>query len=129
MTKHGKGKIIFFLLIFTLAVIGGIVIQEYDNRYRNFFIEKEQIGEVVSEDTITDSASTEETSGDKVYVNINTDNAQELMQLDGIGETMAKRIITYRKEHGDFEVVEDLMRVSGIGTKKFDNIKENIYVQ
>lgn len=129
MTKHGKGKIIFFLLIFALAVIGGIVIQEYDNRYRNFFIEKEQIGEVVSEDTIPDSSSTEETYKDKVRVNINTDNVQELIQLDGIGETMAKRIITYRKEHGDFEVVEDLMRVSGIGTKKFDNIKDNIYVQ
>ena len=55
-------------------------------------------------------------------VNINTARREELMRLPGIGETMAERILAYRKEHGPFTSVEDLMNVKGIGKKKFARI-------
>ena len=61
-------------------------------------------------------------------ININTNNIYELDTLVGIGEKTAQKIIDYRKENGDFEVIEDVMRVSGIGKKKFEAIKDFIYV-
>lgn len=48
-------------------------------------------------------------------VDLNTAGLEELMTLPGIGETRARAILAYREEHGPFQYVEDLIRVSGIG--------------
>lgn len=60
-------------------------------------------------------------------VNINTASLEEILSLSGIGESKAKAIIEYRKEN-KFNVIEDIMKVSGIGQSVFDKIKENITV-
>ena len=60
-------------------------------------------------------------------ININTADEVELMMLKGIGEAKAKAIIEYR-EAQSFETIEDLMKVSGIGEKTFENIKDRITV-
>lgn len=62
-------------------------------------------------------------------IDINTASAQELDLLPGIGETLAKRIIEYRTEHGGFKSVDEIMKVSGIGSVKFEKIKKYITVQ
>lgn len=62
-------------------------------------------------------------------ININTADVQQLTLLPGIGETMAKRIIDYRTENGGFSTIEDLMKVSGIGEKKFEQMKPYIKVE
>ena len=59
-------------------------------------------------------------------ININLANAEELMQLDGIGEKRAKDIIAYRRKNGKFQRIEDIMNVSGIEKKTFEKIKEYI---
>lgn len=61
-------------------------------------------------------------------VNINTADSATLQTLDGVGESTAQRIIDDRKENGPFATPEDLMRVSGIGEKKFEALKDSIYV-
>jgi comEA protein len=56
-------------------------------------------------------------------ININTATKNELTKLPGLGETLAGRVILYRKENGPFQKLEDLMNVRGIGEKKFERIK------
>lgn len=62
-------------------------------------------------------------------VNINNAGMTELNSLPGIGEVLANRIIEYRSEKGDFKSVEELKNVSGIGDKKFSEIKDKITVK
>lgn len=61
-------------------------------------------------------------------VNINTATVSDLQTLDGIGETKAAAIIEYREKNGPFKAVEDIMKVSGIGQKTFEKIKDKIEV-
>lgn len=61
-------------------------------------------------------------------VNINTASAEELDALEGIGESTAQKIIADREANGPFTTIEDLMRVSGIGEKKFEALKDRITV-
>ncbi len=62
-------------------------------------------------------------------ININKASAEELMQLKGIGEEYAKRIVEYREQQGMFKVPEDIMKVNGIGPKTFESIKDQITVE
>ncbi len=56
---------------------------------------------------------------------INTATKEEWLQIKGIGEKKAERIITYRKEHGKFKSVEELKNVKGIGDKIIEIIKQH----
>lgn len=75
--------------------------------------------------TLASSSSASESSG---LVNINTATAEELETLPGVGESTAKTIVQDREEHGAFSSKEDLMRVSGIGEKKYAKLEANICV-
>lgn len=61
-------------------------------------------------------------------ININTASASELQRLPGIGPALAARIIEYREAWGPFSTIEDIMEVSGIGPRKFEDIKDLIKV-
>lgn len=62
-------------------------------------------------------------------VNINTADAKELCGLPGIGEVLALRIIEYREKNGDFQSIEEIMAVKGIGAGKYDAIREYIKIK
>lgn len=64
----------------------------------------------------------------QLLVNINTATVQELCSLPGIGETIAVRIIDYRTAHGLFNNTDEIMNVSGIGAKKYEELKSYIAV-
>ena len=61
-------------------------------------------------------------------VNINTATEEELDALPGVGPSTAQAIIKEREANGSFDAPEDLMRVSGIGEKKFEKLKDSIIV-
>ena len=48
-------------------------------------------------------------------VDINRADSVSLLNLPGIGPSLAGRILAYRKRHGPFERVEQLVKVRGIG--------------
>ena len=70
----------------------------------------------------------EEVVPPEVTVNINTASAEDLAVLPGIGNELALRILEYRSQHGNFEKIEDIMKVNGIGEGKFSDIRDQITV-
>lgn len=61
-------------------------------------------------------------------VNINIASVEELDSLPGVGEATAQAIVDDRDANGAFASIEDLMRVSGIGEKKFEKLRDFICV-
>ena len=64
----------------------------------------------------------------KEKVNLNQATVKELELLPGIGPVLAKRIISLREGKGGFETPEELLEVSGIGSRKLEEIKEWIVI-
>jgi competence protein ComEA len=62
-------------------------------------------------------------------VNINTATANQLMQIKGIGEVLAQRIIDFRTTNGNFKALEELMLIKGIGEATFEKIKPYVSLQ
>jgi competence protein ComEA len=61
-------------------------------------------------------------------IDINTAEANLLMDLPGIGQELADRIIAYRTENGPFATIEDLTKVQGIGDKRIEQLRPLITV-
>lgn len=59
-------------------------------------------------------------------ISINNSSKEQLMTLQGIGESKANDIIKYREENGPFNSIEDIKNVPGIGDNLFAQIKEDI---
>jgi competence protein ComEA len=59
-------------------------------------------------------------------VSLGTATAGQLAALDGIGPTLAKRIVEYRRAHGGFHSIDELNQVEGIGDKRFAALKESV---
>ncbi|MDY6971576.1 MAG: helix-hairpin-helix domain-containing protein [Thermodesulfobacteriota bacterium] len=62
-------------------------------------------------------------------INLNKASVDELMQLEGIGEKLAQRIVEYRESQGPFEQIEDVAKVQGIGSKVLESNKDRIAVE
>lgn len=90
--------------------------------------------EIISEYIISATGNTESEGSSsnnlkgENKVNINTATQNELDQLPGIGPSIAQRIIEYREEKGNFQKIEDVQNVKGIGDAKYEEIKDSITV-
>ncbi len=61
-------------------------------------------------------------------ININTAGDRDLLKLPGCGSSTVKNIIGYRNKYGQFKKIDDLLKVKGIGLKKFEKLKKLITV-
>jgi len=61
-------------------------------------------------------------------VNINTADMEQLMQLPGVGEGTARKIIDYRKSNGQFKTLDQLKLIPGIGEKKYKKMEDMLTI-
>lgn len=69
------------------------------------------------------------TSTQTTTINLNTADEAQLMTIPGIGPAKATSIIAYRQEQGQFTTIEDIKKISGIGDKTFEKLKDYISVK
>lgn len=62
-------------------------------------------------------------------IDLNTATAEVLDTLDGIGPTLAARIVEFRATHGPFRSVEDVMLVRGIGPRTLEGFAHRVTVE
>lgn len=122
------------LIVLTLLVTSAYFIVNYDRDDKPIITGEYdalwETGTALTE--ITAEPMSEKSDDDRkeyVFLDINEATEEELMLLDGIGESLAVRITAYRKASGGFDNIEEIMNVSGIGEMTFSAIRDHIYVQ
>lgn len=81
-----------------------------------------------SEPAVKAASSTGGASSSSGKININTADVEALKKINGIGDSKAKSIISYRETNGNFSSIEDLKNVDGIGEKMFEKMKDMVEV-
>ncbi len=76
----------------------------------------------------TDTQPEKESRAEEL-VDINAAGAEELMTLNGIGETRAAAIIKFREQNGPFVSIEEIMLIPGIKEGIFSKIQDQIVVR
>lgn len=61
-------------------------------------------------------------------INVNTATQEELQTLNGIGASTAAAIVNYREQAGEFDSLDSLLEVKGIGEKKLDKLSDQLTV-
>lgn len=115
-----------------MLIVIAIILCAFIIGYNAFFVPKINIPAVVYVDNSNKNESENynlEESGDKSSVNINTASADEIEKaLDGIGPSIAQRIVEYRENVSEFKCKQDIKNVKGIGDKLYKKIENNITV-
>lgn len=101
------------LLVIIAGVIGaaGYYSQQ---AYANVFLQ----GESIHSASIVENAT----------LNINTADAEQLGSLPGIGAKKAEAIVAYRELNGQFNSVDELVNVKGIGPKMLSKLEGKISI-
>lgn len=121
MSEEEKGGSVFYLsrpemvVIFVLLAVLfiGLGINYLRNRY---FGPKLEVVKAASSEIET-------------KIDINSATWEELTLLPGIGETIAQRIVAYRRENGPFESIGDLSKVRGIRPSVINDIRKFVSVK
>ena len=113
----------------------GVSVQTHDNIAREEPVPaviEAPVENVQAPQVNTEPAQSQENAGEPRNgdgkININLASQTELTDLPGIGSVLASRIVDYRRKHGDFQKIEDIRNVSGIGEKRFEAIQDKITV-
>lgn len=89
----------------------------------------ESLNTEVSNNIPANSSGDKGEKNESSVININTASKETLMTLNGIGESKAQAIIDYRDEIGGFKSIDDITKVSGIGEKTLEKIKDKISIK
>lgn len=94
-------------------------------------VKGEKLDEVTSGFISMPTAGTTTSGGSAKDGKVNLNQADEaaLTTLSGIGPSKAQSIIAYREESGGFQTIEDLKKVTGIGDKTYEKLKDSITVK
>jgi competence protein ComEA len=65
-------------------------------------------------------------SAPPAIVHLNSASAEQLDALDGIGPSLAQRIVAYREAHGGFGSIDELDEVSGIGPVRLESLRSRL---
>lgn len=116
LTKHEK-----YILIFLL---GSIIAGSTAVSFKKQFIKNSEEYRDISSGADINKAIVE-----SKVVNINLGMERDFEKLPGIGPALSKRIVLYRRDNGSFKDIMEIMKVSGIGPKKFNAIKEFLVLE
>lgn len=122
-TPHEKLKIatleriIIFVLSALLCTGTLILFFRYSRPFKEIDVKRTDRSDVRSMADIRQELS------DRSMVNINSADIKELTFIPGIGESLAGRIVEYRKTAGYFNSPEDLLNVKGIGEKNLEKMR------
>ncbi len=64
-----------------------------------------------------------------LLININNADYDDLIKIPGMGRTNAKRVIEYREKHGSFNDISEIVKVKGIGPKRYEKMRPYITVK
>jgi len=59
-------------------------------------------------------------------VDVNRSTWVEWVQFEGIGETLARRIVEERERNGPYQTIDDLLRVPGLGARRLARLRPNL---
>ncbi len=76
--------------------------------------------------TPTKSKSSKSSKSTTAIVHINSASLAQLQVLKGVGPVTAQKILSYRKAHGNFTILDDFKKAAGIGAAKFNLIKSQL---
>ena len=113
-------KAVAFLIILILAGTGFWGVRRFAPAV---FLGEPDLIAVPNAEYPQDSTTKSVVSDKPALLNINTASTEELQTLPNIGERMAKRIVDYRAQHGDFASVDALEDVKGIGPKTIEKLR------
>ncbi|MBP6673347.1 MAG: helix-hairpin-helix domain-containing protein [Bacteroidetes bacterium] len=128
-TKNEQTVFLFLSVVF----LSGVAVKGYkayivpNQPVRFDYSVEDSLFAAGSKAATADSISGEQRPPGKIDVNSATKT--QLMELPGIGEAMAERIILRREEKGKFRTVQELRKVKGIGEKKFEKLLPHIEVK
>jgi competence protein ComEA len=57
-------------------------------------------------------------------IHLSTATVDQLDEIDGIGPTLAERIVAYRDAHAGFRSIDELAEVDGIGEKRLATLRD-----
>ena len=140
-------KILRILLFFTLPLImiSFIDFSVFDNEKEiNVTIDNNKYslplgtiyGDVVDDDNqyfstdyvLYDGQIIDDSFSEDTKISLNNADIEKLIELPGIGEKTALKIIEYRNKYGGFKSIDEIKNISGIGDKKYAKIKDLITV-
>lgn len=122
--KKAKISLLIVSAGFLCVLVGIFIGRNASDNYITLQSAVENTYNDTREDSLQHTEAAENTEPGKI--NINNAPLSQLIQLPGIGDTLAQRIIDYRSENGAFTSIEDITCVSGIGEHRFEQIRDYI---
>lgn len=122
-----KGK----RLIDAVEICGGLT-EKADLNAVNLALVLEEEGHyiipAIGDTNVVNATNLNQMNSSSNLVNINSADIDLLKTLPGVGDVLGQRILDKREELGKFTSIDQLNDVSGIGDKKFSDIKDKVTI-